>query len=64
VFSFQGTIPTSVERSKKIFTDDLERELAKHYQDMELRFYGLTRKQLEFAVLNGLSYRNLPGKMR
>nr|CAH7729978.1 unnamed protein product [Callosobruchus chinensis] len=57
-----GTIPTSLGRFKPVFSQDQEIELAEHIKDLEIRFYGLGRKQVialtyQYAELNNISHR-------
>ncbi|KAJ4425700.1 hypothetical protein ANN_27896, partial [Periplaneta americana] len=54
-----GKAADSLGRFQKVFDSDMEKELEKHIQDLESRFYGLTRKQLmriafEFTTPNGI----------
>lgn len=42
----QGTIPTSLGRFKTTFTSKMERELAQHIRDLDIRFYGIALNNL------------------
>lgn len=58
----QGTVGDSLGRFKRALTDEMEQELAQHCRDLDLRFYGITRKQImkvafEYAQMNGVSDR-------
>ena len=58
----KGTIPVSLERFKRVLTDEMERELAQHCRDLDSRFFGLTRKHIikvafDYAEMNGVSNR-------
>lgn len=58
----QGTTAVSLGRFKRALTDEMEQELAQHCRDLDLRFYGLTRKQImkvafEYAELNNVADR-------
>jgi hypothetical protein len=59
---FQGTVPTSLECLKPVFTAEQEQELADHVRDPDSRFYGIGRKQLlhltfEYAEKNNIPHR-------
>jgi hypothetical protein len=59
-FAFSVQLPLG--RFGRVFTVEMEEELAKYYQDKDARFYGLVRKEfmqvgLEFPDVNGLSVR-------
>jgi hypothetical protein len=41
---FQSTITSSLGRFRKVFTVEMEQELAKHCQNMDARFERLIRK--------------------
>lgn len=58
----QGGVAESLGRFKKALTDDMERELAQHCRELDVRFYGLTRKHImkiafEYADINNVSDR-------
>lgn len=58
----QNTSAVSLGRFKRALTDEMEQELAQHCRDLDLRFYGLTRKQImkvafEFAELHNVADR-------
>lgn len=58
----QGNVPVSLGRYHRTFSDEYEQELANHVKELDLMFYGLTKRQLgalayEFAVQNDIEHR-------
>jgi hypothetical protein len=48
---FHGTVLTPSGRSKPVFTEEQEQELAKHLRDFDSRFYDRGRKQFMYEYL-------------
>jgi len=58
----RAQLPLHLEDSDKVFTVQMEQEVAKYCQDKDTKFYGLIKKKcvptgFKFADLNGLSHR-------
>ena len=45
-----GNVPLSLGRFKKVFSEEMEIELARQVRELDQRFYGITKKDLQIAA--------------